>query len=410
MKAVFFWLLLLLPVFVPGQERADLMNRIRELNARKFAYLDSIRLADEKLESLKLQRIRLDLMQFAIPHSPNGNPPVWHAGFVLGYDEFHEQASWVAHILTSDIVGGSVQRTNDFREDSLVPSGTASLHDYWDSGYDRGHLVPSADFRWSRQALSETYVYSNISPQLPDFNRGIWADLENKVRSWAIRNRELFVVTGGVLRPGLPTIGSENQVSVPEYFYKVLLDYTDPEIKGIAFVLPNAGSDRDPLDFAVSIDSVERLSGLDFFPALPDDLEDRLEKEVDPFQWEPDTATADSAVFPAIVFQRGMIPAADAKYYVGNRITVCGTVVSARFIQNGTTDPTYLNLDKAFPDQVFTLLIEGEDRVNFSYEPDLWLVDKQVCVRGKVEKGRGVPQMRVTDEKKIQIIGEEGDY
>ena len=108
---------------------------------------------------------------------------------------------------------------NNFRKDELVTSGTASKADYWYSGYDRGHLAPSADFRWSKTALSESYFYSNMAPQLPELNREKWAELENAIREYVIENKiQVYVVTGGILNDSLPRMqnkGRENEVSIP---------------------------------------------------------------------------------------------------------------------------------------------------------------------------------------------------
>jgi endonuclease G len=116
-----------------------------------------------------------------------------------------------------------------------------------------------------------------MSPQLPAFNRGIWKKLEELVRTWAVENNSLYIVTGPVLTTGLKTIGPD-KVSVPNYYYKVILDYEEPEIKGIGFIMPNAGSSLPLQNFAITIDSVERFTGIDFYPALPDIQEKTIEK------------------------------------------------------------------------------------------------------------------------------------
>jgi len=123
-----------------------------------------------------------------------------------------------------------------------------------------------------------------MSPQDASFNRGIWKKLEGLVRNWAVENNVLYLVTGPVLKDGLPTIGN-NKVSVPKYFYKVILDYSKPDIKGIGFILPNAGSTEPIESFAVSIDSVESITGIDFFPLLPDDEEQLIEKTLSLKSW-----------------------------------------------------------------------------------------------------------------------------
>ena len=120
----------------------------------------------------------------------------------------------------------------------MISTGSASLPDYKGSGYDRGHLAPAGDMKWSTTAMSESFYMSNMSPQEPSFNRGIWNRLESQVRRWAIDNGSVYIATGGVLTDGLKTLGS-NSVSVPQYYFKVILDYQEPDIKGIGFIIPN---------------------------------------------------------------------------------------------------------------------------------------------------------------------------
>jgi len=204
--------------------------------------------------------------------------------YALSYLEEHEQAEWVAYELTVEEVQGTTERTDDFREDPEVRTGSAALKDYYRSGYDRGHLAPAGDMKFSEEAMSESFYMSNMSPQKPSFNRGIWRELEEEVRELAVENGRLYVVTGPVFGNKIQKIG-ENGVSIPESYYKVLLDYTEPEVKAIAFLLPNAGSKKDLYDFAATIDSVEQVTGIDFFPALPDLEEDMLESTLDISVW-----------------------------------------------------------------------------------------------------------------------------
>lgn len=221
-----------------------------------------------------------------LPHSADGEI-IRHQHFTLSYIEKHEQAEWVAYRLTGEEVQGVEERSDDFREDPMVKTGSATLQDYYRSGYDRGHLAPAGDMKFSEEAMSESFLMSNMSPQAPEFNRGIWRLLEEQVRRWALQNGSLYVVTGPVFNQRSRKIG-ENKVSVPKAYYKVLLDYTEPEIKAIGFLLPNKGSDKDILTFAVPIDSVEKVTNIDFFPALPDAEENRLEMEVNVSDWISD--------------------------------------------------------------------------------------------------------------------------
>lgn len=221
---------------------------------------------------------------FEIPSHGSAESIHRYTGFALSYNEHHEQAKWVAYKLTKSETMGSVGRTNNFRPDPNISSGSAALSDYKGSGYDRGHLAPAGDMKWSERAMSESFFMSNMSPQTPGFNRGIWKKLESSVRNWAVANREVYVVTGPVLVGNYKTIGG-NKVSVPTYYYKVILDYAQPEIKGIGFIMKNEKSSRSLSSFAVTIDEVERRTGLDFYPLLPDNIEEKIESKLDIKKW-----------------------------------------------------------------------------------------------------------------------------
>lgn len=202
-----------------------------------------------------------------------------HLGYSFVYSEEHEQAKWIAYELTKEETNSLYERTDKFLVDPMVSTGTAENSDYANSGYDKGHLAPAADMGWSAESMRESFYFSNMSPQLPGFNRGVWKRLEELMRSWAIECNAIYIVTGPILKPGLSTIGT-NRVSVPLEYYKVILDYTQPEVHAIGFILPNASSSATLNTFAVSIDEVESRTGIDFFPDLPDDQESKLEKEV----------------------------------------------------------------------------------------------------------------------------------
>ncbi|HEX7411386.1 MAG TPA: DNA/RNA non-specific endonuclease [Bacteroidales bacterium] len=214
-----------------------------------------------------------------IPKTLPNDIIIRHAGYSLLYDEHHEQAKWVAYELTSAETHKVAKRTNKFLPDPLVKTNSANDSDYAGSGYDRGHLAPAGDMGWSSVTMAESFYYSNMSPQVPAFNRGIWKRLEELVRTWTIEYNAVYVVTGPVLTKDLSAIGPD-EVSVPKYFYKVILDYTGQDIKGIGFILPNAGSGNPLQNYAVTIDSVEKFTGIDFFPALPDLQEEQIENSL----------------------------------------------------------------------------------------------------------------------------------
>ncbi len=209
---------------------------------------------------------------------------VRHTYFTLSYNEKYEEANWVYYTLTDSMVmNGREERSNQFKVDPLVPTGSAKSSDYTKSGYDRGHLCPAGDMGFDPKAMLESFLMSNVSPQTPDFNRGIWKELETEVRGWAKKEHQIIIVTGPVFKDNKGTIGKDH-VLVPGYFYKIIF-VPSGKPKMIAFLLPNARSDRPIKDFAVTTDEVERQSGLDFFPQLPDSIENRLEAKVELAGW-----------------------------------------------------------------------------------------------------------------------------
>ncbi|MFY0653231.1 MAG: DNA/RNA non-specific endonuclease [Cyclobacteriaceae bacterium] len=223
---------------------------------------------------------------FAWPAYTGEDAIVEHSYFTLCYDEKNEQAKWVAYSLTSkNLANAAYKRKDNFRTDPMVSTESASPTDYKKSGYDRGHLAPAADFTWTEQGLDDSFFMSNMSPQVPGFNRGIWKKLEEQVRDWAEENDKLYIVTGPVIEKKTKKIG-KNKVSVPQYYYKAILDIEEPELKAIGFLMKNEKSSKRIMTYAISIDELEEKTGLDFFPILPNELETRLEREVNKGLWD----------------------------------------------------------------------------------------------------------------------------
>ncbi len=216
--------------------------------------------------------------------SVNYDQLIKHESYYLSYSEEHEQAEWVAYELKKEHLSSTNFKRPLFELDSKVKTGAAHWRNFKNSGYSKGHLLPAADRKSSKESYQTTFLMSNVSPQKPSFNGGIWNRLEQKVRYWAQKERHLYVVTGGVLTDNLETIGKE-KVSVPKQFYKILLDYSKPEIKAIAFLIPHKHSNRPLHEFVVSIDRIEDLTGIDFFQELPDGVENALEQSSDYKSW-----------------------------------------------------------------------------------------------------------------------------
>jgi endonuclease G len=229
------------------------------------------------------QNPKQDTNEFFLPTSTTGQV-IHHEGYSLSYSEPHEQAEWVAYELKKEHLSNSNFKRPYFEIDKAVKTGAADWRNYRNSGYDRGHLCPAGDRKYSKEAHDETFLTSNISPQRNDFNSGIWNRLEQKVRYWASKYDGVFVVTGGILKGPMETIGQE-KVAVPKHFYKVLIDVNTGEPKMIAFLIPHEPSNKPLHEFVVSVDSLEALTGIDFFPELEDDVEDRLEASSDYKAW-----------------------------------------------------------------------------------------------------------------------------
>jgi endonuclease G len=420
---IFFWLigLSLTSLAQAGSDpaRQAIDAEIRVADAQIDELLGQVEARRRLKEDLLLRRIRLDLQTLGLPALRPGDTLIEHQAFSLVYSEPHEQAQWVAHVIIPEVVNGDVSRSNDFRPDPQVGSGSAVEADYFlkealpngtyaydGFGYDRGHLAPSADFRWSETALSESYFYSNMSPQAPEFNRGRWAELEGLLRSYLARSpqTQLMVVTGPVLHDSLPAIErGTHRVSIPEKFFKVVIDY--PQQRGIAFLMPNHKMAYPVETYAVSIDSVEALTGLDFFSALPASIQAVLEAQRNPGDWLPTQQQQDVEPMRPESLPQGSYNTVQARFFAdnGDKVTICGTVVDTKLTRGGHT---FLNLDKKFPNHLFTLAIWKSSAVNFSYQAHEALLNQEVCAEGKLKLSDGISTMELRSEQEVWIMGE----
>lgn len=214
----------------------------------------------------------------------NSGVVIHHDYFTLSYAEAHEQAEWVAYELSKSHLSKNDFERPYFIEDEKIRTGSANWRNYKNSGYDRGHLCPAGDRRFSYEAFKETFLTSNISPQNHEFNGRVWNYLEQKVRFWANKYNGVYVVTGGVLEPNLKTIGEE-QVSIPKSFYKIVYDYERGNHKVLAFLIPNKPTTRSFYDFVTTVDAIEAKTGIDFFPHLSPSEEKDLESQIDLQAW-----------------------------------------------------------------------------------------------------------------------------
>ncbi len=257
-----------------------------------FIYLYRM-LNTTELSSKKVERASYD-QDFEMPleesfdfiPSNSSGQIVFHDHYALSYIEEYEQAEWTAYRLTAESLRQpNVKRERRFTEDYEIKSKSARHKDYSHSGFTRGHLVPAGDMAFNRNAMKQTFFMSNMSPQIKAFNGGIWRELEETVRDWAMDNEELYVVSGPIFTSKPKEFIGQNRVAVPDSFYKVILDIEGKEKKGIAFIFPHEKSTKPLQDFAVKIDEVEKRTGLDFFAALLDQNEEELESAFSIKQW-----------------------------------------------------------------------------------------------------------------------------
>jgi endonuclease G len=205
--------------------------------------------------------------------------------YTLSYNEDHEVANWVSYELDHSKIQNCVKRTNSFKADPLVSTGSAVASDYKGSGFDRGHLVPAGDMKFSKEAMSDTFYFSNMSPQPPRFNQVIWARLENLMRSWALIYKKIWIVTGPVLKDNLPVMGNVNRISIPESYFKVVLRKTANGFEGIGFIMQTNASNNDLRLYTTTIKEIEELSNTDFFKFL-NESEEEVENNFDSKKWD----------------------------------------------------------------------------------------------------------------------------
>lgn len=219
--------------------------------------------------------------------SPKGTPEqiLKRTGYVASYNKTTLLPNWVAWHLTAERTEGSAKRSGvDFAEDTEVPEPRATDWDYYNSGYDRGHMCPAADNKWSKKAMEESFLFTNMCPQNGNLNRGDWNEMEMACRKWAKKYGDLYIVCGPILYKGKHKTIVKNKVVVPEAFFKVVLR-TGDNPQAIGFIYKNTSGNRPKDSYVNTVDEVERITGIDFFPSLPDNVEKNVEATADIANW-----------------------------------------------------------------------------------------------------------------------------
>lgn len=216
---------------------------------------------------------------YELPRLNNHQPEqvIEHLGYTVSYNPKWLVPNWVAYELTSIETNGEKERSNHFKPDPLVKGDPVTTSDYSKSGYDRGHMAPAADMKWSEQAMHESFYMTNICPQLHNLNAGDWKDLEELARDWARKYGNIYIACGPIVETNYHTIGKNHSIAVPSAFYKVFLRQTNSGWTSIGFIMQNKAGNRPLMTYMLSVDEVEEQTGIDFFYNLPDSIESKVE-------------------------------------------------------------------------------------------------------------------------------------
>lgn len=225
----------------------------------------------------------LNAQDFSLLPTSNGQI-IEHKYYTVSFLQKQKQSEWTLYLSTRINLIDKVQRDNKFRKDPLLKSKSANNGDYYKSGYDKGHLIPSADMCFCLESMTESFYFTNISPQVPNFNRGVWETLEEQVRTWVDQKDSLYVITGPIFLNVQGYIG-QNQIAIPGYFYKIV--YSPKEKSMIGFILPNNKNINKNLSkYIYNVDYIELVTKIDFFHSLPDSIQTNMEDKVDMTHWK----------------------------------------------------------------------------------------------------------------------------
>ena len=205
--------------------------------------------------------------------------------FTIGFSKKYKHAYWVAYHLKCNETNGTVPRSNYFKEDQILGKYSPNTDDYYASGYDKGHLIPAGDTKSDQLAMDDSFLMSNVSPQIPAFNRGIWKKLEEQIRDWACEYDSLYIITGAVLDPDLTRLG-KSRIAIPDYYYKSILLYSKTHQSMVTYYMYQYTKDDNLNNFVITTDSLESILGYDLFHNLDDSVEAVLESRVDTTFWK----------------------------------------------------------------------------------------------------------------------------
>lgn len=229
----------------------------------------------------EFQSDRIELPYYSVLNSQ----VIEHYAYTVSYNFEWLIPNWVAYSLTDDETYGTVPRENSFYPDPLIKGVAIETGEYTHSGYDRGHMAPAADMKWSEQAMYESFYMTNVCPQNRNLNRGDWNDLEELARDWAKKYGSIYIACGPIVYDENVTIGNNHRIVVPAAFYKVFLRKNHSSWTTIGFVFENVAGNKPLMTYMTSVDEVENMTGIDFFYNLPDSIEEQIEANEEFIHW-----------------------------------------------------------------------------------------------------------------------------
>ena len=232
---------------------------------------------DNETDRTEVPKLNLEIPAYTYPGKYKNEIVLHRTGYTVSYNVYYKNPNWVAWELTREETKGETDRYDKFMPDPDLPEPRVVHKDYTRSGYDRGHMAPAADMKWSKQAMIESFYMSNICPQVGNLNRGDWNDLEELCRDWAEKYGRIYIACGPIFDSKSPKRIGEHKVAVPDRFFKVILIYNRKNPIAMGFIFKNIARSQDIEKYMVTVDSVENVTGMDFFSKLPDNVENRIE-------------------------------------------------------------------------------------------------------------------------------------
>lgn len=232
---------------------------------------------DNETDRTETPKLNLEIPAYTYPGKYKNEIVLHRTGYTVSYNVYYKNPNWVAWELTREETKGETDRYDKFMPDPDLPEPRVVHKDYTRSGYDRGHMAPAADMKWSKQAMIESFYMSNICPQVGNLNRGDWNDLEELCRDWAEKYGRIYIACGPIFDSKSPKRIGEHKVAVPDRFFKVILIYNRKNPIAMGFIFKNIARSQDIEKYMVTVDSVENVTGMDFFSKLPDNVENRIE-------------------------------------------------------------------------------------------------------------------------------------